>query len=1400
MREDPLKLKTKQDKTTFIDRIRGRRVSVGLCLTGGGLVVAFLVFYALLLPAIAEERPEALPVGLSEYAQTDDFYEYDTGAGVVPESGENAPNGDGVVPEDSGDISPDGDGVIPEDGGDISPDGDGVVPEDGGDISPDGAEVVPEGGEDVPDGAGDSPDGAEVVPEDSGDISPESAGDGPEDGAGAVPDGTEVVPEDSGDISPDGAGDGPDGTEVVPGIAAAAFSGIMPMALMDGFSSDLADFLTSVAIRDANDNIVSGDVRAGETYYLEFRFDEVPDGADFRQFKYNDQDLLTYLLPTGVTVPSDKSDYIAGSTGSGVSEDLGVYEIATSGGVTVRFYEVDKAGTETSGTPFFEHYADTYFTLNLEATFDAGSSGGPVSIDFSDSVTIDLTVDATPGLAVTKTAGSYDPETRAVDYTVVVTALGRTVHDITLTDDMILKAAMWGQNTGVRTPPGMLSILGRPLVTTFAGGEIEVDAIPLDPGTHGGRYSIPLGVSLDIGQSVTVTYSVRADDALFDHEDNRFGSNYYGIDNTVTAAGNPDGGGERVSDSDDASAGFTVTYLEKWGELDDTDGDGVADVGESIAWGVRVGDGVTDLRGATITDTLGSDLKLETIDLVWLYSGAIDPANFIGDYTAAATLTGSGLELTVPSTAKPVMSVVIGYTSTITGGYAPYFNNVSLRYPGKSFEFLETASVVDDQGGNGAKGAEKTGVLLDNGDEGIRYTISLEIPGELYGKVLHIQDTLRFLPFDGGWRSMDNKPTDMEVVITKENGGVVDKDAYSWVLIYGDDPALVSSGFSSKADVWYLLFNAPLIPGTGLPNEPMAKWNINEDSVVTMTYTLPPAAKVLEGDYAGMTLAEALDYGFVTNEVYMDTDDGDSLYGESYLSRFIIKSGQKIYKSGNSWIKEEQGDYAEENFYKADAKGFFYTVRLNPARGNAPFNLAPAGIPPVFSDSFDSRLILDKTSVEIRKWDGGSGVTYTVNSSDITVAQGGGGAPSTFSFNFANVKNNGQPIVCDIGNEYYVRYRLLLPANTGDLGSGVTRFPNTATVTVTDSDGNRSYSADAEVDYGKPIVTKKMTPASNTTVNVVIIVNPKAEDLAVNSDTITVIDTMSDSLAFIDPSKIEVTKEDGAPLDSGIEWVLVYAPEDNSVTFENLPDNTAVKITYKALVKGAPGETVDIANTVVIDGYSEDYVTVKESFVIMKSSASAGGSYATLYLRKTDEETGELPLPGAGFALYKKIDGVLSGHEPYPGFNGVQPPSGVDKTKEIPSGEAGAGMYYYIMWAETSGSGMAVFDHQQVLTGRTFLLVETQAPAGYVKSEEPLLFYMRAGEDDTGGPPGVPASGGGLDSADIVVANRVGARFPETGGSGAAPYTAAGAVMMAFALGAALTRAGWRRRFFNDSA
>jgi LPXTG-motif cell wall-anchored protein len=317
-----------------------------------------------------------------------------------------------------------------------------------------------------------------------------------------------------------------------------------------------------------------------------------------------------------------------------------------------------------------------------------------------------------------------------------------------------------------------------------------------------------------------------------------------------------------------------------------------------------------------------------------------------------------------------------------------------------------------------------------------------------------------------------------------------------------------------------------------------------------------------------------------------------------------------------------------------------------------------------------------------------------------------------------------------------------------------------------------------------------------------IVVNPGGDDLSPGDDanlnqpgddTITVVDTMSPTLQFESISEIKVTYvDDGTDV---IYTSLTYDPAQNAVTFAGLPDSTAIRIAYTAVVDGDVGDKVDISNAVWIAGYADSITEVTQKFTVMDSSASGAGEKASFYVRKTDS-TDDSALADARFALY--IEGEYTDCDDVWADASASLPDGVTQTITVGEGSGAKTYYYLISPGPTGADGRVSFqDEGWIKQGDNYLLVEIEAPPGYIGLEEPLLLHISYDGEEDENPDAIP------DDAEVVlnletldVPNDPGIRFPETGGAGTGLYTAVGAAVMTFA--ATLLLISRRRRIMNN--
>ncbi|MDR1135550.1 MAG: hypothetical protein LBL49_05170, partial [Clostridiales Family XIII bacterium] len=1149
--------------------------------------------------------------------------------------------------------------------------------------------------------------------------------------------------------------------------------------------SDLSNFLDdgNVVIRDKNNNIIGDStddiadvVVVGESYTIKFTFNEI---YGDRQFEYGDS-YLTYKLPNAIKIPSMQTGVVKYR---GITP-VGNYEIDTNGLVKVNFNDVDNSGASTPGINYIDNYENAEFDLTLTARFNSNTSGGEQQIDFGGSVIITVTVNSHPDLRldVTKTVGAYDPLTRKIPYTITVTPINGMLKDIVLDDLMRIYTYSGISGDNMLSIDGNVKVTWKDSVTgaTITGTVMPSHSASADTSFNCGQYEISLnGVVLpdestkDVilldGETVKLEYTTIVDEEL--HGKTEVGDGY-NIHNKVIATGMS--GNEELTGEATCNTSPGFSHLQKYGILSENDdiydGRGVAD--DEIRWRVIVGDGSTDLRGKTIVDALGPDLEILPYTIyIWLCSdvadGWLDEASnndiIISKYmgSAAGIISGfnaaTGFNVNVPNIGEEVRRVYIEYKVTITNTRDDGYSNTVSIDDGK---FAETGVVGVYTGSY----VTKNGKIVETGaGEGyIEYTIRADVAKKEYtdGNVIRLVDILTFAGGKDSGYPIYNASVNMSVSIKTFSSNTYD---------YGVDYTCSWEQDASDKSKAYINFDFN-------DND---KWQVAEDSVVTVTYRIPFTQTVLDGYYKDKTLYEALMRDIVANTVELESNNSWR-HGAGYVLRWpIFKEGVKAYcdEDSEEMIWEGQPGYSDTNFYAnvGAKKGYRYSVTINSDPDNSPFAIAPDGANflPVFSDSFEStHFDLDKDSVVLRLDAGWAKRSIPIPSADITTD-----VPGEFSFEFEKALKDyisyyefGNNVKDGRNYTFYVEYVLLFKGNAEAALNYYEDFDNTASLEIIRDSVEYIYRATEQVDYTKPIAEKTMG-VDGTVVDVEIIINPDKEDLASGS-VITVIDTMKYLiLPDNDITKIKVKIGDAA----AVTWPDVdisYDPAENIITFTGLPDEEVIKITYKTEVDAELGETVTISNSVCIGGHEDNEIKVENTFEVVESSGGADGSKAEFTVFKTDAETELLQLAGATFALYSEnlyndAETPSQGVASYVGF--------ADKT------------YCYFMSETTDGIGEALFENPHIIPGNSYLLVETEAPAGYLKPDfaNSKLIWIYDNddvlyEDAPAGTYPVPAGGW------ITVYNETGVRFPESGGAGERAYMIGGAALMVLAAGVLL--------------
>ena len=267
------------------------------------------------------------------------------------------------------------------------------------------------------------------------------------------------------------------------------------------------------------------------------------------------------------------------------------------------------------------------------------------------------------------------------------------------------------------------------------------------------------------------------------------------------------------------------------------------------------------------------------------------------------------------------------------------------------------------------------------------------------------------------------------------------------------------------------------------------------------------------------------------------------------------------------------------------------------------------------------------------------------------------------------------------------------------------------TVQITDKYGN-GWSDDCWVSYEVPIVEKEMNQESDTNVaNVEITVNKGGKLLVSGGDgRIEVVDKMNNTLAFYLTTIVVEERVSSAwqPL-LDCSWELTG---ENEVTFD-LPDETEIRITYKALIIGSG--PVDVANYVDVTGIG--HAAVEETYIVLDTTASGVGSREDFLVKKFDDTNKDTPLQGAWFALY--VDEPYDPLSPSWKLSDNIAPSGVPQDFDA---QGSSHTFYYIgnTFLETDINGEIPYGTWQLIPsfGYVYALLEITPPDGYFMPSE----------------------------------------------------------------------------------
>ncbi|MDR2167363.1 MAG: hypothetical protein LBE35_05890, partial [Clostridiales bacterium] len=629
------------------------------------------------------------------------------------------------------------------------------------------------------------------------------------------------------------------------------------------FSYELNDFVVPpVLISDMAGGAVS-EYNLGTSYIFHIEFAETAE-AQWEYF-YDEQAgeyHLIYQLPPEIKIPlqiEEENPYPIWGLPSMPGQPppiVGHYNVFTDGSVKVHFDNVDIYGNSVAPTNFIDYYTDASFTMEIIAQF--AHVGTQQVIDFGNNaiITVDVLNPIDGKLDVRKTYATFDLRNENMTFTIAVTAQDDEVHDITITDfnpigDNLNKAIFKAMTVSVQggaayTPPEFTALDGQLFGDGFT---LAFPAITLQPGEQ-----IIVEFTLNFtdliveltsgGQSTagTFEYSIYVNNAAFAE----------GIDSDLTPVISETFIVRNILLSRDffrksAHTDLTNDYTAYWDNI-------------------RVGDGVTPLNDATISDNFDEMFFVGTyVEFSLQDTNNITIARWrkpIGPNTSDFSITLPDETEAVLAETRPDGTVVTPlrtgqygeivyvyistYSTIVADPTADFENTYTRRYTnrlgvsiGGENPFIEVTAGIVKSGAFPEASKVNEYVYSDGAPIGIQWTVTTVIPASCYGENVNFFDDVWVNVYESDiWTRyylFDPQPfREMTVEASDESG--------TRELIEGVDYTLNTPASGG----WRMYF-----VGQNSPSP------FDEDTTLTFTYTIPLDALVAHLEHQ-MTVEEAL--------------------------------------------------------------------------------------------------------------------------------------------------------------------------------------------------------------------------------------------------------------------------------------------------------------------------------------------------------------------------------------------------------------------------------------------------------------------------------------------------------------------------------------------------------------
>ena len=308
---------------------------------------------------------------------------------------------------------------------------------------------------------------------------------------------------------------------------------------------------------------------------------------------------------------------------------------------------------------------------------------------------------------------------------------------------------------------------------------------------------------------------------------------------------------------------------------------------------------------------------------------------------------------------------------------------------------------------------------------------------------------------------------------------------------------------------------------------------------------------------------------------------------------------------------------------------------------------------------------------------------------------------------------NGQQVIWDIDNlkagggfrdDYAVEIQIVCKVTDPDvLLGGVSKEFNNV-VSLQNSKGTTIGKDSNGVTIEKQTLSKQGTYNPETNGGrypFKITLNELGEDLVSGSDTITLVDDLSDTL-ILDTASIQVVNTNTNE---------TVTNSTSSVEGQNLkillPDNLPLTVTYETTVNAAPGQTISISNKAHWEGYTTPSGGSFEAKDFHYSTGGTAGADTSpsVTVKKLDQYNTSQTLSGATFTL---VEGTYA--------DGTFTPTTDGLSLTGTTGEDGT-----LTFGKTSEQTMSY--------NTVYCLTETVAPKGYVRDAAPHYFAVVKQQD-----------------------------------------------------------------------